>query len=264
MPSPFPGMDPFIEQPNYWSSFHSRLIVAIANAIEADLSDQYYVEVEVRSYLNEGDENLLVGIPDAVVFSAQEPLTDVSPLSAPGVGAAVLPKPQRVNIPMPEMVNERYLEVREVGSDRVVTVIEVLSPKNKRAGRGRTVYEEKRLKVLSSLTHLVEIDLLRADQPMPVVGRSADALYSILVSRCDQRPAADLYAFGLREPIPSFLLPLKTGEQDLLVPLQAVFTEVYEQARYRSRIDYHQTLVGPVLGAEDQAWLASFWANDSD
>ncbi|MEM8805349.1 MAG: DUF4058 family protein [Cyanobacteria bacterium P01_G01_bin.38] len=264
MPSPFPGMDPFIEQSTYWSSFHSRLIVAIANAIEADLSTQYYVEVEVRSYLNEGDESLLVGIPDAVFFSAQEPSTDGSPLSAPSIGTAVLPKPQRVNIPMPEMANERYLEIREAGSNQVVTVIEVLSLKNKRAGRGRTVYEEKRLKVLSSLTHLVEIDLLRADQPMPVVGRSPDALYSILVSRSDQRPAAELYAFCLREPIPSFLLPLKTGEPDLLVHLQAVFTEVYDQARYRSRIDYLQTLAGSTLTAEDQAWLASFLANDSD
>ncbi|MEO0455801.1 MAG: DUF4058 family protein [Cyanobacteria bacterium P01_A01_bin.114] len=264
MPSPFPGMDPFIEQPNYWSSFHSRLIVALANAIEVDLSDQYYVEVEVRSYLNEGDENLLVGIPDAVIFSAKETLPDALPELDSGLGTAVLPKPQRVNIPVPDMVNERYLEIREVVSEQVITVIEVLSPKNKRAGRGRTVYEEKRLKVLTSLTHLVEIDLLRTDRPLPVIGRPAEALYSILVSRSEQRPAADLYGFGLREPIPSFLLPLKPGDQDLLVHLQAVFAAVYEQARYRSRIDYLQPLSEPTLGAEDQAWLASFWANESD
>ncbi|MEM7793876.1 MAG: DUF4058 family protein [Cyanobacteria bacterium P01_C01_bin.118] len=254
MPSPFPGMDPFIEQPAYWASFHSRLIVALANAIEAGLGQEYYVEVEVRSYLSEGDESLLVDIPDAIVFTASiAEITDSKSLTETAV--ATLPQPQPVKVPMPESVKERYLEVREVGSDRVITVIEALSPKNKRSGQGRTSYEDKRLKILSSLTHLVEIDLLRGGESMPVMGSSDNGAYSILVSRSEQRPSADLYSFGLQNEIPSFALPLSEKEQ-LLISLQEVCTQVYEQARYRSRIDYQQSLA-PALSIAEQTWVTS-------
>ena len=255
MPSPFPGMDPFIEQSAYWASFHSRLIVALANAIETNLSQDYYVEVEVRSYLSEGDESLLVGIPDAVVFTANAADTpDSKPWPQPTV--ATVPKPQKVTVPMPETIKERYLEIREVGSDRVITVIGVLSPKNKRPGQGRTSYENKRLKILSSLTHLVEIDLLRGGEPMAVIGSSKNGTYSILISRSEQRPSADLYSFGLQEAIPSFALPLDSEEQ-LVIPLQEIFTQVYDQARYGSRIDYQQPL-NPGLTTEEQTWVA-YW-----
>lgn len=254
MPSPFPGMDPFVEQPAYWASFHSRLIVALANAIEVGLSQEYYVEVEVRSYLSEGDESLLVGIPDAVVFT-DSTADKADSESLPQATVATLPKPQRVTVPMPETVKERYLELREVGSNRVITVIEVLSPKNKRPGKGRNNYEDKRLKILSSLTHLVEIDLLRGGESMPVMSGIDNEEYSILVSRSEQRPSADLYSFSLQDEIPSFALPLSAAEQ-LIISLQEIFSQVYDQARYGSRIDYQQPL-NPTLTSEEQIWLTS-------
>jgi len=70
MPSPFPGMDPYLEQPAFWSSFHSRVIVAIASAIKAMLDPQYYVEVETRTYYSDDDNSVLIGIPDASVVSS--------------------------------------------------------------------------------------------------------------------------------------------------------------------------------------------------
>ena len=66
MSSPFPGMDPYLEQPAFWSSFHSRLIVAIADALAPQLLPHYYIEVETRTY-SEGGEDVMVGIPDGVV-----------------------------------------------------------------------------------------------------------------------------------------------------------------------------------------------------
>ena len=91
MRSPFPGMNPYLEQPIFWSEFHSRLIVAIADALAPNLLPKYYIGVKTRTYLEE--------------------------------------------------VKERYLEVRETKTDAVITVIEILSPKNKRKGKGRSIYE---------------------------------------------------------------------------------------------------------------------------
>jgi hypothetical protein len=102
---------------------------------------------------------------------------------------------------MAEDVQERYLEIREVGSGMVVTVVEV------RSGEGKQKYDAKRQKILSSDVNLVEVDLLRTGDPKPVTG-GIQSDYRILVSRADRRPAADLYAFNLRDVIPLFPLPL--------------------------------------------------------
>ena len=88
------------------------------------------------------------------------------------VALQTVPQPVSVTVPMPETVREGYLEVRQVTNDAVITAIEVLSPKNKRPGRGQDQYKTERLAVMGSRTHLVEIDLLRAGEPMPVAGCS--------------------------------------------------------------------------------------------
>ncbi|KAM3090905.1 DUF4058 family protein [Phormidesmis sp. 146-12] len=134
-------------------------------------------------------------MPDALVLSPTQTTPLTSPLKlAPG---AVQTRPLQVRLPMPEEIRARYLEVREVGTDVVITVIELLSPKNKRSGTGRTLYEKKRQKVLRSLSNLVEIDLLCGHPPMLMseVDRKLD--YRVLVSRESSRPVADLYGFTL-------------------------------------------------------------------
>ena len=114
---------------------------------------------------------------------------------------------------MPEEIKETYLEIRQIGTGKVVTVIEVLSPKNKRPGPGRDQYNAKRSKVLESLSHLVEIDLLRNGEPLPMSG-GIQSTYRILISRASSRPEAELYPFNLREPIPIFPLPLQSGDAE--------------------------------------------------
>ncbi len=123
---------------------------------------------------------------------------------------------------MPEEVREGYLEIREVATGYVVTVMEVLSPTNKRTGVGRQAYETKRREVLSSPTHLVEIDLLRTGKPMPILNETQQTNYRILVGRGNRRPLAQLYAFNVRQEIPSFPLPLQTGDTEPLVDLQGL------------------------------------------
>jgi hypothetical protein len=101
-------------------------------------------------------------------------------------------------------LKERYLEVREAKTNVVIAVIEVLSPKNKRSGEGRESYLRKRQLILSSQSHLVEIDLLRAHEAMPMVDAEVATDYRILVSDSNQRPFANLYGFNLRDAIPQF------------------------------------------------------------
>ncbi len=207
MLSPFPGMDPYLEQPTFWPSFHSKFVVAMADAIESQLSAPYYVEVETRSYLHHE-----------------------------------------------ETVNERYLEIRETASDSVVTAIELLSPTNKRAGDGRKSYEAKRNAILSSLTHLVEVDLIRAGVAMPMAPVRSATHYHVLVSRSFQRPEGDLYAWTVREQLPTVPIPLARGEAELIVDLQAVFEGVYRRSRYATRIGYQQPVPPPKLARLDQEW----------
>ncbi|MBR8838372.1 MAG: DUF4058 family protein [Stigonema ocellatum SAG 48.90 = DSM 106950] len=248
MHSPFPGMDPYLEYPAFWSSFHTRMMVAIAEAIEPQLSPLYYVDVESRTYQSdEGNNELLIGIPDAIVFSRQSnPPSEEVPSVEESV-VATQPRPETVAVPMPIEVKERYLEVREMGTDDVIAVIELLSPKNKRSGEGRTAYEKKRRLILGSETHLVELDLLRGAKPMAILGVRSLCVYRILISRSQHRPRADLYGITLQQPLPSFPIPLKPNDPEPIVPLQELFDHVYERGRYGSRIDYHQSVPLPKL-----------------
>jgi hypothetical protein len=113
----------------------------------------------------------------------------------------------------------------------VITVIEILSPKNKRPGEGRQAYERKRNQVLASLTHLVEIDLLRGGQLLPILNATPSD-YRILISHSDRRPSAQLYAFSVRQQIPQFLMPLAPGDEEPLLNLQHLLNHVYKRGRY--------------------------------
>jgi hypothetical protein len=263
-PSPFPGMDPYLEQARFWSSFHSRLIVAIADTLAPYLVPQYYIDVETRAYLDNSGTELLVGISDAIVFSSERATQNNQNLNNQNLNnqnnqesssVALEIRPKQVTIPMPIEIKERYLEIREVGTDAVITVIEVLSPKNKRKGIVRQVYEQKRQAILGSLSNLIEIDLLRADKPMTIIGGDSTKEYRILVSHSYKRPLADLYEFALQDSIPFFPLPLKMNDEEPIVNLQEIVYGVYIRASYDLRIDYSQPLWAPKLSEENQQWV---------
>lgn len=250
MPSPFPGMNPYLEHPEVWPEVHHRLITAIADVLNPLVLPKYRVAIEKRVYELDGEKSVLVGIPDVIVAKQR---TQTNPACSNVAVAAPPATPVTVTVPMPEEVREGYLEVRELATGEVVTAIEVLSPTNKRPGKGRQVYEEKRRKVLGSRTHLVEIDLLRGGEPLPVFGNEIEASYRILVSRGNCRPVADLYLFNLPDVIPSFPLPLRSGDVEPAIDLQTVFNGVYERAGYDYMIDYNSEPVLP-LSESDAAW----------
>jgi hypothetical protein len=243
-------MDPYLEHPEIWPGVHLLLIAALAESLSPQLRPKYSVSVEVRMYETSGEQSLLVGIPDVSiqgsVLNSEQPSSQVAVSTPPK-------QPIRVIVPVPETIRQGYLEIREVGTKEVVTAIEVLSPVNKRPGKGRQTYENKRERVLASATHLVEIDLLRSWESMPLLANSSPSQYRILVSRGDFRPSADLYAFNLQEAIPPFPLPLRVGDTEPVIDLQALLTDIYDRAAYDLKLDYTATPVPP-LSATDAAW----------
>jgi hypothetical protein len=263
MKSPFPGMDPYLEQPTYWSAVHNRLIVAIADDLVEDLSEQYRVEIEMRTYFSAerdlASDSILIGIPDVaiVVTDPAEQTGAVATLSPPRQPESM---PELVTVPMPEAVIERYLEIRDVATGQVITTIELLSPKNKRTGEGRDAYERKRNRILASQTNLVEIDLLRGGKPMSIESQSLGT-YRILISPSDRRPQGALYAFGLWDVIPTVPIPLRPSEPALRLNLQALVDRVYDRGRYRLAIDYQQALK-PELSPSDRQQLQQCLALD--
>jgi Protein of unknown function (DUF4058) len=247
MPSPFPGMDPYLETPSFWPEVHNRMIVAIADDLSPKLRPRYRVAIDQRIYLSSGDERQAI-VPDMTV-------TQQSPAVSPAVATLTPPttKPIAISLELPEEIRESYLEVREAATGRVVTIVELLSPKNKRNGEGRIAYDRKRQQVLASATHFVEIDLLRRGQPFPLGQAQIATPYYVLVARGDRRPHADLYPFTLREPMPSFRLPLEGTDGEPVVVLQEIFNGLYDRAGFDLAIDYRQAIQS--LPAEDAAWV---------
>ncbi|NET36910.1 MAG: DUF4058 family protein [Cyanothece sp. SIO1E1] len=244
----FSGMNPYLERPDLWPEIHYGLISGLMRTLNPVLNPKYRAAVDKRVYL----DAVLVGIPDTTV-TKQAPEATI-PTTLP-TSAAVLTQPERVTVPMLAEVTEWFLEIREVATRQVVTVIEVLSPKNKRPGEGRTQYLKKRQTLLSSQTHLVEIDLLRTGDSMPVQGGSQSD-YQILVSRANERPAAERYPFDLQQPIPIFLLPLTAADVEPAINLATLLQQAYQEAALDLVIDYLKP-PEPALSEANMAWLAT-------
>ena len=264
--NPFPGMNPYLEAPGLWAGVHNRTIVGLGNQLARRLRPEYSVGIEERVHIGaepggngSGGGEVGIRIPDAVVLAGVA--ASGAPSGGVGAGAMRFPAPERskdavaVRLPATELFKQRYLEVRRADNRQVVAVIELLSPGNK-DGYGRREYLGKRAAVLSSPAHLVEIDLLRGGQRMPVVGEAPDACYRILVANARRAaPVADLYPFGIRQAVPDFVLPLAQADEGIAVNLNGVVRQVYADGSYDLDIDYRQAPPEPALSEDDRRWV---------
>ncbi len=248
MQTPFPGMDPYLEHRALWPDVHNSLIIAIRDAIVPMVAPNYYVSVESRAYVLKPEGDVFLGRPDvSVIPTASAPTAKTREIAADEVSVL------EVELPLGDEVSYYYLEIRSVQTHQLITAIELLSPVNKVDQRGRFEYEQKRYETMMSRTNFVEIDLLRAGEPMPL-NQSVISDYRILVSRGWTRRKAHLYAFSLRAPIPSFPLPLLPGDAEPLVPLNEILHALYTRARFDLRIDYTQPPTPP-LPEEHDEWV---------
>ncbi len=253
MPSPFPGMDPYIER-QAWEDFHHRLMVVMSEPLTEHLRPRYVVKVEERVYVEHalGERPELIR-PDVTILDRGTGNQRQIRESSTTLGAF----PVVVTLPIAELQRELYLTIRERETMEVVTVIEVLSPGNKRpSSDGRREYLTKRETVLRSPTHLIELDLLRGGERLPTIEALPSADYYAFVCRARQRPLAEVYPWTLRHQLPSIPVPLVQGDPEINLDLQAVFTTVYDRAGYDYALDYAQP-VEPPLGEEELAWCAA-------
>ena len=255
MSFPFPGMNPYLEQPDAWHDFHERFCPAIAVAISKQVRPHYIAKIEEHIYLHElsSSERQLGGRGDVTL--AREPYRwgDFAVAATGGVAAAAYGS-------VPLAVDEQrlsYIRILDRQTRDVVTVIELLSPANKDRGGDRSQYLGQRERVLSSPAHLVEIDLLRGGRRPPIDGLPA-CDYCVMVSRAAMRPRVELWPFRLRKPLPLIPIPLKAPDPDAVLDLQAVLRQVFEDAGYADYI-YAATPEPPLLPAEAE-WAVALLA----
>ena len=247
MSSPFPGMDPYLEDPVSWPNLHVNLITEIQAELNRQLRPKYYVRAEERVYVSDQDDpGRRVIVPDLRVIARQEWAQEPW-VSSSGVATLAVAEPVEVLMFLEEEIREMHVEVLDAELRQVVTVIEVLSPSNKVPGaRGRASYRRKRAEVLGSTSHWVEIDLLRegtrvgAAEPLPYGD------YFVHVSRVERRPSGQVWPIRLPQPLPVVPIPLHASDPDAQLDLQRVLNAVYDRASYDLAIDYRPPPVPPL------------------
>jgi hypothetical protein len=252
MPLIFPGMDPYLEHTLVWPDVHASFIVYLREYLLPLLRPRYVVAVESRVFI-EGPGLDHPIIPDASIrHTRPEPLQRA---------VAVLEADPMVEVQVPALeIRETYLTIRDrQAQQRVVTVIELVSPTNKYAGPGRTSYVAKQMEVQHSTAHLVEIDVLRTGPhvlavPEETARQHGPYDYLVCVNRAvGLREGFQLYPRHLRDRLPRIRLPLAAPDPDVVLDLQAVLARTYEAGGYMERLDYTAPCVPP-LSPEDQRW----------
>jgi Protein of unknown function (DUF4058) len=252
MKSPFPGMDPYLEQ--YWLDVHARLILYTCDQLEEQLPGSLIARVQERVVF-ETEESAEYWIYPDVRISARR--------SRESSAAAVFDR-SRVAEPVivqvkAEPTTETYIEILNPASgNRLVTVIEILSLANKLPGKGQRNFRREQVQRREARVNLVEIDLLRRGHrvlmvPVSQIPRRARSTYQVCVWRASNPDACAVYRVPLREPLPSVRIPLRERDEDIVLDLQAVVDQAYRKGRHHATIDYREPPDPPLVG-DDAKW----------
>ena len=248
MPSPFPGMNPYLEHPKTWKDFHETFIPQARTALMEKVRPKYIVTIEEHLFIQDWtDEQRFIGSADVAVGRGEGRPGEIA-------ASATLIAPSRGRIIVPEAEQSSFLEVRNRDDEQIVTVIELLSPSNKR-GRDRDRYLQKRAEILQGVVHFVEIDLLRGGARLPVENLKPCDYYAV-VSRVEERPEVGIWHIGLREQLPVIPIPLRTPDPDARLDLQEVLQRAFDSAGYADYI--YRRDPDPPLSPEDAEWAKAF------
>lgn len=250
MPSPFPGMNPYFEQPDIWQDFHTEFLSTLRRMLVPQLDRDYFVQLEEYLYIHDlpPDPRRLVGKADlSIAMPGRSTVGEQATV-------ALEEAPATLQLPDQDIERVRRLEIRDRKGRDLVTVIEMLSPSNKKTGDDRDLYLAKRRELLRSPAHLVEIDLLRGGPPMPPTDRPR-CDYSLLISRAERRPAVDFWPIRLRERLPTVPIPLRPAVPGPRIDFQEVLHRAYDDPGYE-RFLYAGSLQPP-LAPEDAEWARS-------
>ncbi|MCC6419382.1 MAG: DUF4058 family protein [Gemmataceae bacterium] len=217
MPSPFPGMDPYLEDEQLWPVFQHQLVNCLYQILLPGLVDRYRARVGQRHYATE-----------------QALFTSV----------------------IREEHHEEYIEIRQRSDNRLVTLVDVVSPANKLTDAGRATYLNKRREGRTTSANLVEIDLVLQGQPMLEYSREGlpDWDYAVTVTRSTQPERYEIYTATLQKRLPRFRLPLAADDRDTVLDLHAAFTRCYDQNNFGGKIDYQRDPPTSMTD-DDRQWL---------
>ena len=217
MPSPFPGMDPYLEDEKLWPEFHHALVAALYQALLPNLVDRYRARVGQRHYVVE-----------------QALFTSV----------------------IRDEHHEEFIEVRQRSDGRLISLLDVVSPANKTLSAARGAYLEKRQEAKNAGASLVEIDLILQGTPTLDYSREGlpDWDYAVTVTRCTQPDRFEIYTATLQKKLPRFRVPLAADDRDTVLDLQTVFARCYDQGGFAAQIDYQKP--APALTDDDDCrWV---------
>lgn len=253
MPSPFPGMNPYLERPEVFHDFHQTCMPIIRELLNAQLVPHFFAGLEVDLYIHElpAEQRRLVGRADV----AARGLSTGVPTGASGA-SAVREAPLSGTLPLAvDELKMSVVEIKDRASREVVTVIEMLSPSNKYAGSDRDKYLQKRHRLSRTQANLVEIDLLRGGPRLPLDGMP-DCDYCALIGRATKRPEVGIWPIRLRERLPVIEIPLRDPHPDASLDLQVMLDLAYDRSLYAHEI--YNGRPDPILRPPDADWAKQF------
>jgi hypothetical protein len=265
MPSPFPGMDPYLESPDWFPGLHDALITFLVGALKRRLPEPYYAKSTQRVWLEyshksiEPDVDVLhSGLGSSRWRGARGGIAVAEPID--------LDEPVVISVETIEHdpYEEPFVEIRrrDGSDDRLVAGIEVVSPANKTPGNpGRESYMAKQREMLAGATHLIEIDLLQGGAHATAVPRELFVEkaglfdYHVCVHRFDRPHDFFIYPIRLEQRLPGIAIPLMPGDPDVPLALQAVFDRAYDEGPFDRVVRYGEAPIIPALRPEQLAWV---------
>lgn len=266
MPSPFPGMDPYLEHPQIFPDLHGSMITYLKAALQSRLPEPYFAASDERVWIEMTQRYIEPDVDVMKPTGAPEPEEQ----SSGGVAVAAEPRTRPVVVSVPyDEHRETFLEIyaSRDGEERLVTAIEILSPSNRNPGPRRKEYLQKQQDLIDhGETNLVEVDLLRAGQhttavPETLAVRKAGAFdYHVCVYRFDRYADYFVYPIRLEEPLPEVEIPLLPDDGAVTVDLQEIFDRCYDDGPYQRRIRYAERAAKPPLSAQRMEWVRTLLA----
>lgn len=260
MPSPFPGMDPYLEG-YLWVDVHNALASKIRQQLVPKLRPRYTERLEI--YLVEDtspEKEIGILYPDVEVLRVMQSTASGSaavelPLDMKGGSVLMTPAPLTLPVLLPVEVRIATVEIRDTANNTLVACIEVLSPVNKREP-GLTPYRQKRQRLYNANVHLIEIDLLRRGTRAFNHPRLPETAYLVTVTRA-QLGWVEVWPIDLQDSLPTVPVPLRSPDADVPLDLGEAIAAIYEEAAYELSIDYRQAPPPPALSEADRLWLDS-------
>lgn len=261
MPSPFPGMDPYLEDPDLWPEFHDRFASDLSAALNARLPPHYFARLGAREEISIYGDDEKVIVPDVAIHR--------TPRAGESGGVAIEEATETgtfFDVEIFVRAKTNFIEIVNSKQDTVVTVIEILSPVNK-TGTGRDAFAARRQQILDSSSSYVEIDLLRRGDrswPKPLMQDALERLeprpdYLVTISRAWKRMhgfVVTLRPISLQKPLPAVPIPLGYEVPDVRIDLQAVFHTTYDSGPYRRGAVHYDRPPVVAVAPEQALWAA--------